>query len=275
MNSSRPTDFGATQAEGVCAVWSDSNPDCATDPDSLPGDIEAPELPNLIGTTVARRIPSPEGGIRAGTGHTTATAQTITHTGTAVQVQQGTLVATTATVSAVATAVRQCYASPVLKNYVRVTIFEHPCDSRAVFSPGADMSEATNHDIDAIAEKPTRAWASYASKDDRDARQFFRTWYNAKEECNLATRAAEQQKRPSVDLACDELPHASTQQAGPGASLRLFRQDHNNWEGNALQQFYRVCSSLTQPPVSGSSSREAFIIAPVPASPRTVAYCRN
>ncbi len=140
------------------------------------------------------------------------------------------------------------------------------------------MSGATNHDLDAFAANPGRAWASYASKDDRDARQFSRTWYNSTTTCNPAARAAEQQQRPGVALDCDELPYWSTEQAGPGASLKLIRGDYNQWEGNALGNFFGVCSHLTQPLPSGSGgtqTREAFIIAPNPVSPRTLAYCRR
>lgn len=275
-------EFSASQARSTCAVWSDLDPDCGDiNSDNVGGAVEAPELPSLVGLSVQRTIPAPGGGsggpgggLRVGPNYSGAVTQTITRTGTAIEMQAGVLLGRAAA-TAVATAVQQCFAGPILKMYKLVTVFQHPCESISTFSPALDVDEAMRHDIAAIADAPSRAMLSYATNAESRARLGSPQWYNSYPECGPAARATAAAARPGVALDCDEMPFFSTQQAGPGASLRLIDAVDNRNEGRALQGFYAACPRLVSAPSSAGGGREPFVVAPLPVSPRTIAYCRS
>lgn len=274
------TSFAAEQAGATCSVWSDSSPDCSEiAADTMTPGTEAPDLPGLVSVRVSRAIPSngnggAGGGVSVGPRYSGAVADTILRTGTALEMQAGRVVAQ-ATAASLATAVQQCFAGPVLKMYKRITVFEHPCSSRSVFLPARDVEEAMQHKIDAITMNPSRVLLSYATEAESIRSTGGRRWYRSTDECNDGARAIAVAARPGVALACDEMPYFSTEQAGPGASLRFIDYDDNRNEGNALQGFYSACPRLKLDAPAVGLSREKFVVAPLPVSPRTIGYCRR
>lgn len=272
-------EFAADQSYGACEILTTA-PTCeASARDITQADIEPADLPNIVTAQLAKKAPTPGGGIRISPGYATSTATAVRSAGTAIQYNVATQAAATASTTALATAVTDCFALPVVAVYKRVSIFQHPCADRPGIITGTDMPEATDHNIDAILADPRRTAASYATPAERDARVPGHTWYNSEPECTPSARVAAQQQRPGVRLQCDETPHWSTEQAGPGASLRIVRESDNLAEGNALQQFYRICQKQLTRPISNpiitmNMTREPFVFGADQTLPKTTAWCR-
>ena len=118
-----------------------------------------------------------------------------------------------------------------------IGVNEHPCRDWVVFIPGSDAGEAALHDQAAIASHPGWAVLSYRTLDTRV--DLDRGWYRAG---NFATYSGDGDCAPKPKtrgVECDEYPFYSTDEGGPGASLREVPRDQNQREGNALVSMYQ------------------------------------
>lgn len=110
----------------------------------------------------------------------------------------------------------------------------HPCQTHSIFFPGSDILAAAQHKAAAIAENP--AWVRLTRG---QVPNLPHTWYANESEC--AGR--------SISTPCDEFPYYSTQQAGPGASLRVIPIWPSSAEGGFLGSgFYPACRVTTGTP---------------------------
>lgn len=139
------------------------------------------------------------------------------------------------------------------------------CATTPIFSPGSDILEAAQHDLDAIQGKGSTATRQpalleYASELDRLGDGVRRNWYEGKQPCN--------QPRAIANLHCDEYPFFSSTSSGPGSSLRLLSKKDNFNEGQYLKHFYASCR-LTSP---GKSAK--YLVVPLVTAP-TSEWCEK
>lgn len=135
------------------------------------------------------------------------------------------------------------------------------CSTLPIFSPGADLGEATVHDFNAIlgtldpgtnnpGSRPAElTWADAASRSPSG-------WYSGTYPCNTSYDGQLQN--------CDEYPYVSTKEGGTAekASLKLIDRRDNLGEGQYLLHFYNVCGVSS--PTSSSGHR--FVVVPIPGS---------
>ncbi len=146
------------------------------------------------------------------------------------------------------TAVDQCLAMATVSQ----------CKSMPIFLPGADVFKAAQHDAYAITVGGKSPSLTYAEVNERAPDG----WYNSYEIC--ATKPA--------GTDCDEYPFRSTQQGGPGASLRPVISGQNQLEGRLLGKFFQFCGV--------DADDRAFLVIPLelPAGSstgwNTQAWCR-
>ena len=184
-------------------------------------------------------------------------------------------VATAVTAAEIANIIKDCAKSPVWQYMTNVVPFVHPCIGQPIFSPGADVEEATVHDLDAITGDPRRGVLVYQSRESVKKVKS-PTWYNyAGGPCDKAHRADEKTRRGITDIECDELPFfATTTSADRGikASLKLVYGPHNRNEGTQLGRFYTYCDSVTGVGVAGGK-QAPYLVVPRPAAIKTVSLC--
>lgn len=101
----------------------------------------------------------------------------------------------------------------------------HPCETQNIFFPGSDIMAAAQHKAAAIAANP--AWVRLTRGNPAGVSD---GWYASEPAC--ADR--------SPSMQCDEFPYFSTNEGGPGSSLRLVPQPDNSREGGLLNGFYRA-----------------------------------
>jgi len=124
------------------------------------------------------------------------------------------------------------------------------CSSEPIFLSGqSDVPEATNHDIEALAQNP--AWIGLNRKlGPNDG-----TWKNSDPICQAKLTGQH----------CDEYPFLSSQQGGgaatPRPSLKAIDGTQNSLQGTRLGQFYSVCAV---------QDGDAFLVVPVPPFAPTV-----
>ncbi|CAN5267760.1 hypothetical protein BH09ACT1_BH09ACT1_12090 [soil metagenome] len=141
---------------------------------------------------------------------------------------------------------------------------EDECVSTAIFSPGNDIKEAAQHDLDAIQGKGSTsnkqpALLRYSSPAERRSAKVSRSWYQFEANCA--------EPHDSKLTHCDEYPFYSTDGSGPGASIRLIPESQNSAEGLYLKHFYARCD-LAGP----VDDRKPFVVVPIIES-RTTAWC--
>lgn len=122
---------------------------------------------------------------------------------------------------------------------------EEECQSTPIFVTGADVREATDHDLDAIVDHPEwfRLTRDVTNKSGSG-------WYQNQYPCTAT---------PSTDQ-CDEYPFFSSQQGGPNQvvapSLRNIIARDNTMQGSRLSGFYSTCGVAAPGGV--------FLVAPIP-----------
>jgi len=257
----RPS-FAADQSLFICVAWTGQASACSAQSLTI-GNPRPNDLAAAIAGVATRAAPSANGGIRVDPSRANALANSVINS---VAVLAGVLVGS-ADRSDAGTAITTCYASPVLRQYRRISIYVHPCDDTAIFMPAADMPQAAQHDLDAITAGAPPV-LTYATDAENRTRGFRDDWYRSTPECAGS----------SVEEQCDEYPYGSSWEGGPptavppgqNTSVRLIDGAQNGAEGNALQQFYRVCDLKV-----GSAPRinRPFIVAPNLVAPRTIGIC--
>lgn len=125
------------------------------------------------------------------------------------------------------------------------------CSTEPIFLSGqSDVPEATNHDLEALAQTPT--WIQLNRKLGGNGSP---TWKDSDPTC--VNKAAGQN--------CDEYPFLSTTQGGgqatPRPSLKAIDGPQNQLQGTRLGQFYDVC---------GVADGDEFLAIPVPPTASTV-----
>lgn len=139
------------------------------------------------------------------------------------------------------TVARQCVAMAIADD----------CRRLPIFSPGDNVKEAAQHDLDAIrglGSTGTHAPAVLT----RGQSSVSAGWYRAIFPCNVSYDGNE--------YNCDEYPYASSIQAGPPlASIRVISKKANFDEGQYLLGFYNACG------VAGD-----FAVVPVPTDGHSV-----
>ncbi len=125
------------------------------------------------------------------------------------------------------------------------------CSSKPIFLSGqADVPEATDHDIEALAQYP--AWVELNFKSGGNGP---RGWNDSDPICQAKLTGQN----------CDEYPFLSTQQGGgtarPRPSLKVIDGLQNSLQGTRLGQFYNVCAI---------QDGDAFLAVPVPPSAPSV-----
>jgi hypothetical protein len=144
------------------------------------------------------------------------------------------------------------------------------CDEGAIWSPGTDVQAVAEHDLQAIRpvtgagamEQP--AVLQYLSAEEKT---LTRTWYDlASYGPNACTGRA-----TSVD-ACDEYPYYSTEEGGPGGSLKPLSRVANSLEGSLRGAFYSGCGMPSEP---RKSPGRTFIVVSVPGLAPTRAWCSS
>lgn len=144
------------------------------------------------------------------------------------------------------------------------------CQSMSVFSPGEDVKQAAQHDLDAIVgiglatSHPEWVELEYVPDTENPVAP---GWYVSDPNCG---------PYPSGSLACDEYPFRTTTEGGPGVSLRMILGTHNSLEGTRLNGFLSVCGIKAAPP--GEERR--YLVIPVPAPEGVVgipstAWCKG
>ncbi len=167
-------------------------------------------------------------------------------------------------VNAVAKAAALCLASGLVSSATGIGK-DNPCNRMPAntYLPGKDTGETTAHIKDAIngnADKgipPHPEWA-YLIRGTNSAPS--RAWYRNDPRC----------AGNSLVLWCDEYPFFSTQQGGPGASLRLVPAAEQRIQSGTLTYFYdRKCHLVPDNPELG-----AFVVIP-DLFPVTTSFCRG
>jgi len=134
------------------------------------------------------------------------------------------------------------------------------CKSTPIFASGqTDVSEATEHDILALASNPAWVALHYRPSASNPAAA---GWYNASPTCSGS--------HPGED--CDEYPFRATEENnGPGVDLALIDSTHNQYQGSLYSGFVTLCGLR-----SGTTSVDrAFFGIPIPAGYAlpTLAFC--
>lgn len=148
-------------------------------------------------------------------------------------------------------------ANLVARQCIALSMEDECKESIPIFAPGDDVREAAQHDLDAIVGNPAWAALTYAASN-RPAPD---NWKYAYPPCDGSY----------APLQCDEYPFLSSQQGGPGASLRLIDAYDNSREGSLLSLFYGLC---------GLSEGDPFLVIPIPTSlpaevTSTSAWCED
>jgi hypothetical protein len=151
------------------------------------------------------------------------------------------------------------------------------CATIPTYSPGIDVSQAAQHDADAISQNQPFLLhfenATQKSTGTATVAPLPSGWYgDPTAKCSGPVVSA-----PSPAATnCDEYPFYSTVEAGPatpanplGASLQNINAVDNRTQGNQLQQFYAACGII---PSTTASEANQYIVAPILASP-SVAIC--
>ncbi len=124
------------------------------------------------------------------------------------------------------------------------------CRTTPIFLSGqADVKEATDHDLEALATNPAWVQLNYTYRGGAGS-----SWKDSDPVC--LNRLPNQQ--------CDEYPFWSTSQGGPVTprpSLKQILRPHNELQGTRLGQFYAVCN-ITE--------GDEFLSIPVPPTAPTV-----
>lgn len=111
------------------------------------------------------------------------------------------------------------------------------CASKPIFVSGDDVPEATNHDIEALAQRPLWLQLNYRSASETPGD---RDWMNSSEAC---------QGRVPGETACDEYPFWATMQGGPFGSptphLKLISFADNQLQGSRYGNFVVNCHMAT------------------------------
>lgn len=133
------------------------------------------------------------------------------------------------------------------------------CASLPIFVSGSDVAEATQHDLDAIADDPAWALLNYeagGTKANRD-------WYKTQPDCEVDHDPSQQ---------CDEFPFFATEQGGPLAvptpSLRYINGTDNVTQGGQYGGFVTSCGLTTGTPQESGNAigGSPFIMIPLPPS---------
>jgi hypothetical protein len=139
------------------------------------------------------------------------------------------------------------------------------CKTIPIFAPGSNINQAAQHDLDAITGQSTGTPKSPLLHYAAEENQATTGWYRNVYPCIQGTYDTAVEE-------CDEYPFASTEESGPGASLRPISKQDNRIEGYYLKHFYLACGVN----VPGSS----FLTVPIPwdeneASPKfeTAEWC--
>ncbi len=126
---------------------------------------------------------------------------------------------------------------------------QEECVDAPIFAPGADVEEATKHDLDALFGAPPQPFTLHYMTPGND-----RGWLST-------SRAMPECPSPRpTGQECDEYPFASAQEGGElhGPSLRLIDSDDNRSEGVYLKaRVYDRC---------GMVSGDPYIVVPTPPS---------
>ncbi len=137
------------------------------------------------------------------------------------------------------------------------------CRSLPIFITGADVAEATDHDLEAIAGNPAWVMLNYEAS---GAKNGSRSWYRTVEPCDVAGRTGQQ---------CDEYPFWASEQGGPLApitpSLKYIDGDDNIAQGSIYGAFVTSCGLRTGTPHerTNATGGTAFLVVPVPSIPST------
>jgi len=171
---------------------------------------------------------------------------------------------------------RQCLA---LRSRLGMPQLFRDCKSVAIFSPGADVLEAADHDFEAIvgiadgSAHPEWVQLDYLTDlEKRTTSGFSREWYK--------TDTVRCGPYPSSPQACDEYPFWTSLQGGPTVpvpSLRMILGSDNSVEGLRNDGFAAVCG-LKDAPI-GSDERK-YLVIPIPygdreTGPWSTAWCAN
>jgi hypothetical protein len=124
------------------------------------------------------------------------------------------------------------------------------CKRVPIFVSGSNVSEASQHDLDAITANPQWAALTTAGTGNEPARE---QWYRDLPECADASEP--------LGLDCDEYPFRSTAQGGPGASLKVISASHNRSQGTSLGNFYKKCGMRDADRIIGG---DPFLVVPIP-----------
>jgi len=160
-------------------------------------------------------------------------------------------------------AAAEAIAAACLWNASRITDGLEACRSLPIFITGADVAEATEHDIEAIVGNPQWVKLNYEYGRGKEAYQN-RNWYIGQGACRAD---------PDEGQQCDEYPFWASEQGGPAAfptpSLRYIDARDNGLQGLRYGSFVTSCRLVSgDPPVSGNArGGSTFLVIPVPVVP--------
>jgi len=157
-------------------------------------------------------------------------------------------------------AAAEAIAAACLWNASRITNARMDCVNLPVFVTGSDVTEATNHDLEAIVGHPQWAKLNYEQS---SAKNGSRNWYDAVPPCDVSGDAGQQ---------CDEFPYWATEQGGPLApitpSLKYIDGRDNTTQGGKYGNFVTACALRTGTPQTGANAvgGTAFLVVPIASS---------
>lgn len=153
------------------------------------------------------------------------------------------------------------------------------CETKPIFAPGYDVTEAAQHDFDVIWRAPRTVRLNALTREEKGNSGVLSGWYNR---APYDTPDLCPAPRPT-STDCDEYPFYSSREGGPDAGgpgtllpqqLRIIDRGQNQLEGRLLGAFYTVCG-VTDPP-QGSPQRE-YLVVPMPVQTQipTTGYCKG
>lgn len=144
-------------------------------------------------------------------------------------------------------------------------------DNLPIFVTGADVAEATQHDIEALGRTPSWVQLNYVSSGNQIGP---RRWYANDPACATASQPD--------GLDCDEFPFYSTRQGGRSASprpdLKIITASNNRSQGASLSAFYSACamrSGIVSNDGFSISGGDPFLLVPIPIAPVSLPLCNG
>ena len=144
------------------------------------------------------------------------------------------------------------------------------CRTLPIFVTGSDVAEATDHDVEAIADNPSWFKLNYEASGAKTGQH---SWVNSKAPCNSRTPSGQQ---------CDEYPFWASEQGGPyarptTAHLRYIDEDDNQLQGSRYSTFIRYCGLTTGTRPEGEANATGgttFLVVALPSGLGIPSYTR-